>query len=137
MNKTTIIGNLTKDPESRTTQDGKNVCNFTVAVNRRQRDQNGNTIADFFRVSAWSKLGENCQKYLAKGRKVGVVGAVSAHPYTDNQGNARANLELFAEEVEFLSPIGQQGQATTEAPSSAQAPAQGGFQQVESDELPF
>ena len=137
MNKTTIIGNLTKDPESRTTQDGKNVCNFTVAVNRRQRDQNGNTIADFFRVSAWSKLGENCQKYLAKGRKVGVVGAVSAHPYTDNQGNARANLELFAEEVEFLSPIGQQGQATAEAPASAQAPAQGGFQQVESDELPF
>ena len=137
MNKTMIIGNLTKDPESRTTQDGKYVCNFTVAVNRRQRDQNGNTIADFFRVSAWSKLGENCQKYLAKGRKVSVVGAVSTHPYTDNQGNARANLELFAEDVEFLSPVGQQGQATAEAPASAQAPAQGGFQQVESDELPF
>ena len=137
MNKTTIIGNLTKDPESRTTQDGKYVCNFTVAVNRRQRDQNGNTIADFFRVSAWSKLGENCQKYLAKGRKVGVVGAVSAHPYTDNQGNARANLELFAEEVEFLSPVGQQGQATAEAPAPAQAPAQVGFTEVSNDELPF
>lgn len=135
MNKTTIIGNLTKDPESRTTQDGKNVCNFTVAVNRRQKDQNGNTIADFFRVSAWSKLGENCQKYLAKGRKVGVVGAVSTHPYTDNQGNARANLELFAEEVEFLSPVGQQGQATAESPAQAQA---GGTPvNIDESELPF
>ena len=72
MNKLTIIGNLTRDPELRTTSTGVNVCSFTVAVNRRQRSQGaeGQPEADFFRVSAWRQLGEICQKYLAKGRKV-------------------------------------------------------------------
>lgn len=64
MNRLTIIGNLTRDPELRTTQDGKNVCTFTVAVNRRGREG-----ADYFRVSAWNAMGENCHKYLAKGGK--------------------------------------------------------------------
>ena len=78
MNKLTIIGNLTRDPQLRTTQTGVNVCDFTVAVNRRQsaqQRQNGQQPeADFFRVTAWRELGENCSKYLAKGRKVAVVG---------------------------------------------------------------
>ena len=81
MNKLTIIGNLTRDPELRTTASGVNVCSFTVAVNRRNRrdDQNGQPEADFFRVTAWRQLADICSKYLAKGRKVCVVGAVSVH----------------------------------------------------------
>lgn len=75
MNRLTIIGNLTRDPELRTTQDGKNVCTFTVAVNRRGREG-----ADYFRVSAWNAMGENCHKYLAKGRKAAVCGAVTRMP---------------------------------------------------------
>ena len=94
-----IIGNLTKDPDLRVTQDGKPVCNFTVAVNRRNRDE-----ADFFRVSAWTQLGENCGKFLAKGRKVSVVGPVSVSTYTGQDGSVHANLEVTAEAVEFLSP---------------------------------
>ncbi|HIU18936.1 MAG TPA: single-stranded DNA-binding protein, partial [Candidatus Limiplasma stercoravium] len=63
MNKLTIIGNLTRDPELRTTSTGVNVCSFTVAVNRRRSAQGGNQPeADFFRVSAWRQLGENCAK---------------------------------------------------------------------------
>ena len=77
MNKLTIIGNLTRDPESRTTENEKTVCNFTVAVNRRRTQQNQQPEADFFRVAAWGKLGESCQKFLTKGRKVCVVGPVS------------------------------------------------------------
>ena len=74
MNKLTIIGNLTKDPELRTTASGINVCNMTVAVNRRRAGSDPET--DFFGVSVWRGLGESCAKYLRKGAKVCVIGAV-------------------------------------------------------------
>lgn len=98
MNKLIIIGNLTKDPEQRTTPSGKTVCNFDVAVNRR------NNETDFFRVAAWNELGNNCQKYLEKGKKVCVVGSVTARPYINQKNEACASLEVTANEVEFLSP---------------------------------
>mgnify|MGYP000143312313 CR=1 FL=1 len=103
MNKLTIIGNLTRDPELRTTSTGVNVCSFTVAVNRRQRSQGaeGQPEADFFRVSAWRQLGEICQKYLAKGRKVAVVGPVTVRSYTANDGSTRFSLEVTADDVEL------------------------------------
>lgn len=103
MNKTTIIGNLTRDPESRTT-DTNSVCSFVVAVNRRGQTQK----ADYFRVSAWNGLGENCQRYLTKGKKVCVVGRISASAYIGQDGNPQASLDLMAEDVEFLSPSQQQ-----------------------------
>ena len=73
MNKIILIGNLTRDPELRTTPNGYNVCDFTIAVNKRrysQQQQQGGQQSDaaFFRIPAWRQLGENCQKYLAKGR---------------------------------------------------------------------
>ena len=143
MNKLTIIGNLTRDPELRTTSTGVNVCDFTVAVNRRQRKdaQNGQPDADFFRVSAWRERGELCAKYLAKGRKVCVVGPVSVRTYTGNDGVMRASLEVTADEVEFLSSrndaeaAGGYTAPAAEAPS-AETPA-AGFTAVETDELPF
>ena len=105
MNKLTIIGNLTRDPELRTTATGVSVCDFTVAVNRRNRSANAGAQpeADFFRVSAWRQLGENCQRYLAKGRKVCVIGPVSARTYQANDGTTRVSLEVTADDVEFLS----------------------------------
>lgn len=119
MNKTMIIGNLTADPETKTTQSGKFVCNFTVAVNRRV-GKDGKPQADYFRVAAWDNLAEICQKYLAKGKKVFVSGTVGAHAYNDNNGNLRASLELSASEVEFLSPKGEtQENATQTAPAQA------------------
>ena len=108
MNKLTIIGNLTRDPELRTTQDGRQVCNFTVAVNRRNRRE-GQPEADFFRVSAWGQLGQNCGKFLAKGKKVCAVGEVSVSTYTGNDGVTRAQMDVFAQDVEFLSPKDAQG----------------------------
>ena len=102
MNRLTIIGNLTTDPELRTTQNGKTVCNFSVAVNRRNKVE-GQPEADFFRVSAWNQLGENCGKYLAKGRKVAVIGPVSVRAYETQYRKYGANLEVMAQEVEFLS----------------------------------
>ena len=104
MNKLTIIGNLTKDPEKRTTTSGVNVCSFTVAVNRPKRDGQDQG-ADFFRVTAWRGLADICAKYLAKGRKVAVVGSVSQHTYQSN-GETKASLEVNADDVEFLTPKG-------------------------------
>ena len=144
MNKLTIIGNLTRDPELRTTTTGVNVCDFTVAVNRRQRrdaQNNGQPEADFFRVTAWRERGELCAKYLAKGRKVAVVGSVSVHTFTGNDGTTRASLEVTADEVEFLSSRndgeagGYSAPAAPEAPSAESQAA--GFTAVETDELPF
>lgn len=98
-----IIGNCTKDPEIRSTQTGKTVCTFTVAVNNRKKKADGQTDTEYFRVSAWDALGENCGKYLSKGKKVAVVGAVSVHAYTTQKGEPGASLEVLANEVEFLS----------------------------------
>lgn len=93
-----------KDPESRTTQSGINLCNFTIAVNRRQGTNNGQPETDFIRVTAWRQLGQNCMLYLTKGKKVAVVGQVTANAYMGNDGKPRASLELTADDVEFLSP---------------------------------
>lgn len=138
-----IIGNLTRDPELRTTQSGVSVCNFTIAVNRRQTAQAGQPEADFFRVNAWRALGENCHRWLVKGKKVAVVGRVSADAYMGNDGQAHAQMNVDADEVEFLSP------ATPEAPAQPRQPYQqaaqqtsipnpgGGFVQVPDEPLPF
>ena len=104
MNKLTIIGNLTKDPELRTTSSGHSACSFTVAVNRRRKVE-GQPEADFFRVTAWRTLGENCQRYLAKGSKVSVTGPVAVSTYQAGDGSTRASLDVTADDVEFLSSV--------------------------------
>ena len=126
MNKCFIVGNLTRDPDSRITSSGINVTSFTVAVNRRHRAE-GQPEADFFRVTAWRALGENCQKYLAKGRKIAVTGAVSVSTYITQDGTTRASLEVTADEVEFLS-------SKTDV---QEKPDTSGYMEVNSDELPF
>ena len=143
MNKLTIIGNLTRDPELRTVGSGITVCSFTVAVNRRRSNQNsGQPEADFFRVTAWRQLGEICSKYLAKGRKVCVVGPVSAQTYQANDGTTRVSLEVTAEDVEFLSSrnddqMGGMGGYNAPAAAPAVTAQNSGFTAVETDELPF
>lgn len=104
MNSLHIIGNLTSDTELRTTPSGKEVCNFTVAVNRRKTQQNQDPGADFFRVSAWGDRGKTCHKFLNKGKKVSVVGPVSVRAYMNSKGEPAASLEITADDVEFLSP---------------------------------
>ena len=155
MNKVILIGNLTRDPELRTTPSGDSVCSFTIAVNRRRRSnaEAGQPEADFFRVAAWRQLGENCARYLAKGRKVSVVGSVSCRTYVGSDGQTRASLEVQAEDVEFLTPKSEQGDMGGYSAPAAPAPAAprpaannaaygsqpqgGGFVQVDEEELPF
>ena len=133
VNKLTIIGNLTRDPELRTTPSGVNVCSFTVAVNRRN-SRDGEPQADYFEVTAWRERGEICAKYLSKGRKVCVIGAVSVTTYTGNDGTTRAKMRVTADEVEFLSSGSQSEKPETKVDQES------GFEDVSTtldDELPF
>ena len=131
MNKLLIIGNLTKNPELRSTQDGTAVCGFTVAVNRTKSRNNPDPGADFFNVNAWRSLGENCAKYLAKGRKVAVVGRVSLRTW-EKDGKHGASLEVTADDVEFLTT-----KAETTADSAPTVDAATGMAVVEPDDLPY
>ncbi len=132
MNKIVIIGNLTGAPDLRVTQSGLSVCQVTVAVNGRRKDDG----ATFFRVTAWRALGETCHKYLDRGRKVMVCGAVSASAYTGRDGKPRASLEVTAEDMEFLSAMGHDAQAAQAEPAQQQD-TEGGFTAVETEDLPF
>jgi len=113
----------------RTTPNGIAVCTFTVAVNRRQSTEAGSKEADFFRVTAWRQLAENCQRFLAKGRKVAVLGSISLNTYTKKDGATGASLEVNADQVEFLSP--------KDAAEQPKPPADGFIQVNEQDDLPF
>lgn len=129
MNKLSIIGNLVRDPERKEVGGGIPRCTFTVAVNRKKgKEDNGQPEADFFRVTAWRQLGDICAKYLTKGKKVAVVGPVSVSTYQGNDGTTRASLEVTAEDVEFLSPKGENGEAHKK---------DDGFVDVDDASLPF
>ena len=146
MNRVHLIGNLTRDPETRTTGTGLTVCSFTLAVNRRMKKQDGTQETDYINVTAWRTLGENCAKYLSKGKKAGVSGSIQTRTYEAQDGSKRHAFEVVADEVEFLSPVGgsaQRGNSDAVGTSvndsgyqaaTAQAAA---TVQAETDELPF
>jgi single-strand DNA-binding protein len=104
--KLTIVGNLGRDPELRYTADGIPVCSFSVATSRRVPDgPNGyKDVPTWWRVTTWRKLAENCQRFLAKGRRVLVEAeVVKAHGYKTRDGEVAASLEITADRVVFLS----------------------------------
>jgi len=127
MNKAILVGNLTRDPELSTIPNGTSVCKFSIAVNRRFADAEGNRQTDFFNIVAWRALGENCNKFLKKGSKVAVVGQIQIRTY-DKDGDKKYFTEIIADEVEFLSPKGAGGDNFSDA---------GGMTPVSDDSLPF
>lgn len=149
MNRATIIGNLTRDPQANTvnTQNGAHdVCQFGVAVNNGRR--NGQEVPPtFFNVTAWDQNARNCNMYLRKGSKVCVIGPVSARTYQANNGEMRVSLEVQCREVEFLSSkpdanAAPQQQNASTAPQGYGNPYEqpndpSGFTPVDTDDLPF
>lgn len=129
MNKIYLIGNLTKDPETRSTPSGITVCTFTIAVNRRFAEKDGEKVTDFFRINAWRGLGDTCARWLSKGKKVAVLGELQARLYTDKDGNAHMSLDVSADEVEFLSPADKKGTEKQEDPIN--------WGDITSDDIPF
>ena len=130
---------MTRDPELRTTTSGISVCSFTVAVNRRQRQNGQEPEADYFRVTAWRERGETGGKFLQKGKKVAVVGPVSVSTYQGRDGKTYATLEVTADDVEFVSPRVSDPPVPEDPQEAPHVDAQSGMQQVEmdTDELPF
>ena len=126
MNKLIIIGNLTKQPELSTTASGISVAKFTVAVNRPYT-QEGEKAVDFFNVTTFRGLADNCGKWLDKGRKVCVVGPLQFRTYTDKDGINRQASDLVAESVEFLSSNNNEEKTETSATTANKA----------NDSLPF
>ena len=145
MNKVFLIGNLTKDPDVRTTGGGTSVCTFSIAVDRRFKAQNGEKVTDYFNIVAWRQLADLCGRYLAKGRKVSVVGELQNRSYDAKDGTKRYVTEVVADEVEFLTPRDRDGAGYGGAPSpsepyrsgESQAVAPEGFTDVDDDDLPF
>jgi single-strand DNA-binding protein len=112
MNSVNLIGRLTRDPESRTTQQGKKVVNFTLAVDRRFKSDDKS--ADFFNVQAWDKTADFIEQYLGKGRLVGVTGRLQQRSYTDQNGNKREVVEVIAESVQGLDRVRDDAKPATD-----------------------
>lgn len=117
MNQQTIIGNLTRDPDTGATQSGVNWCRFTVAVRKEYRKEDG-PDADFIRVTAWRGLGDICAKYLKRGSKVAVVGTPAISTWIGKDGTAKGQLELTARDVEFCG----RSEGRADEPTDADAP---------------
>lgn len=132
MNKAIITGRLTKDVDLRTTQTGKFVTSFTVAVDRMDEG------TDFIDCVAWGKTAENMQRYLSKGRKVLVLGRLSKRSYEDRNGNKRSLTEVVAENVEFLDSRSQQSAPLAGANRAPDAEySADDYIPVGDDDLPF
>ncbi len=102
MNKVTLIGNVTRDPELAETNSGVSLCRFSLAVNRTYSGADGERKTDFFNVVAWRGLGDTVARFLHKGDKVAVSGSIETDNYEDSKGNKRMSFDIVASDVEFL-----------------------------------
>lgn len=141
MNKVILVGNLTKDPELTTTNNGISLCRFTLAVQRRFTSGDGEREADFINIVVWRAQADNCYKYLKKGSKAGVVGTLQTRAYDGNDGTRKYATEVVAEEVEFLASKGASNTEEAEAPagskSSGKSDVVNKFEPIDDDNLPF
>lgn len=134
MNKVILVGNVTKDIELKTTTNGIATCTFSIAVNRKFKNAQGVQEADYINIVTWRQTAELCAKYLAKGRKVGIVGSIQTRSYTAKDGGKRYVTEVVADDVEFLTPRGSAGENVQ---AGQQTDISNGFTEVTDDELPF
>jgi len=103
INQVIIMGNLTRDPELRSTSTGQSVCSFSVAVNRSWTGNDGQQqeAVDYFDIVAWAKLGELVNQYMSKGRRILVQGRLSQQTW-EKDGQKRSKIEIVASDVTFL-----------------------------------
>ena len=135
MNKVILVGNLSRDPELTTTNGGVSVCRFTIAVQRRFQNAEGERDADFLNVVVWRGQAENCHKFLKKGSKCGVVGRIQTSSFEGQDGNRRYVTEIIADEIEFLSTRNGGTDAAVEADAPAKKVAE--LEPIDDDTLPF
>lgn len=102
INRVVLVGRLTRDPELKTTTTGKNVVDFSIAVDKKFKPNDGSPTADFFRVTAWDKTAEFVANYLSKGRLVAVDGRLQSRKYQASDGTNREVVEVVADNVQGL-----------------------------------
>ena len=161
MNQVNLVGNLTRDPEGGTTQNGIAYCRFSVACQRKFKNAQGQYDADFINCLAWRQTAEFVQRYFIKGNKIGLTGSIQTGSYTAQDGSKRYTTEVLVDNVEFVAPRsdngngGGYGQSTPPPqnnngtiPGIMQPPQNqqqrmdlngqnNDFTEVEDDELPF
>lgn len=101
-NKVILIGNLTADPELKQTASGISACTFSIAVNRKYKDESGNNACDFINIVTWRKTAEFVNQYFKKGKPILVCGQLQTRNYTDSNGQKRYVTEVVADEVSFV-----------------------------------
>jgi single-strand DNA-binding protein len=105
INRVVLTGNLTRDPELRSTGGGTPVCSLRIASNTRRKNQTTGDWEDkpnYFDVTVWGAQGENCARFLAKGRPVAIDGRLEWREWQDKEGHTRQNVEIVADSVQFL-----------------------------------
>lgn len=133
LNKSILIGRLTKDVEVKTLSSGSTVCSFTLAVDRNFKSKDGERGTDFIPIVAWGKTAELCGQYLAKGRQTAISGRIQTRTYEANDGSKRYATEVVAEEVTFLG-----GRKESNSQSSGEyGQAMDGFSEIDDEDMPF
>lgn len=144
-NKVILIGNMTADPELSQTVSGVSVCSFSIAINRKYKDQSGNNACDFIDIVAWRNTAEFVTRYFKKGNPILICGQLQVRNWTDKQGNKRYTTEVVADEVSFVS--GKESATEQKNEPSSNAPyvpdvytgqASSNFEEIPNDgDLPF
>ena len=146
LNRVVLIGNLTRDPELKTTPKGTSVANLGLAVNRRWTNQQGEKVdnTDFFNIVVWAKLAELCNEYVKKGSPIAVEGRLQHRTWETPEGQKRSTVEVVAENVQFLGRPQQAGkgfpQTTDEhsnQPQTQTAEPAAGSPDIQDSDVPF
>lgn len=140
--KVIIVGNITRDPELRSTPSGTQVCGFSVAVNRNYRDGSGEQKENvsFFDCSAWGKSGELIAQYAKKGSGILVSGRLEQRSWEDKEGQKRSRVEIVVEDFNFIGgTAGSDGgsKSTSSAASTDVAPDDISDEPIDLSEIPF
>ena len=142
LNKAILIGNLTRDPESRTIPSGQSVCSFSVATNRTWKNaQTGEKKreAEFHNIVAWGRLAEICTQYLKKGSKVYIEGRLRTRSWNDPSGIKKYRTEIVCQNMVMLDKKGDTSQTPPEAgaPAADEQPEPPGEEEINVEDIPF
>ena len=138
MNKVILIGNLSRDPELTTTNGGVSVCRFTIAVQRRFQNAEGERDADFINIVVWRAQAKNCHKYLRKGSKCAIDGRLQTSSYEAQDGTRRYVTEVVADNVEFVGARrDDEDSATVTRSEKTSSKPVAELEPIDDDSLPF
>lgn len=136
INRVVLVGRLTKDPELRRTGNGTAVTSFTLAIDNRLKDANGQYTTSFIPCVVWNQQAENCVRFVHKGSLVGIEGRLNQRTYQNKEGNNVQVIEVICDSVQYLDPKKQE-EPSQEAPTPTVETSKTKNVDVPDDDLPF